>query len=129
MVAIQKLLCDRVWCKNVPGQHSQSLGCFSDTQGVLIQHINWRNEEASPRHVISVEVTVGDGAEQVIVLSGQSSAADGNSQLIHKFLQGVDIDLQKRPVQQQSFNKEHIVQDHDMRVHWDAVTLILFLGL
>lgn len=86
--------------KIIPAQHCQSLGCFPDTQGVLIQHVNRWNKETSPGHIISVEVTVRDGTEQVIVLSGQSSAADGNSHLIHKFLQGVNINLQKRQVPQ-----------------------------
>lgn len=79
----------------IPGQHRKSLGCFLNTQGVLIEHVNRRDEETRPGHIISVEVAVRDGTQQVIVLSGQSSAADGNSQFIHKFLQGVNINLQK----------------------------------
>lgn len=82
--------------KIIPAQHCKSLGCFLNTQGVLVQHINRWNKETSPGHIISVEVTVGYGTEQVVVLPGQSSAADGNSQLIHKFLQGVNINLQKK---------------------------------
>lgn len=96
--------------KIIPGQHRKSLGCFLHTQGVLIEHINGWDEETSPGHIISVKVTVGDGTEQVIVLSGQSSAADGHSQFVHKLLQGVNIDLEKRNALNGGFEKEEALQ-------------------
>lgn len=89
--------------ERLPGEHGQSLGSLPDAQRVLIEHINRGHEQACPGDVICVELTVGDGTEQVIVLSGQACAADGHSYLIHKTLQRIDVHLPDR----QSFLMVH----------------------
>lgn len=66
---VSEFLQDWVLCKHLPGQHCQSLGSLSDTQGVLIQHINRWDKKTRPGNVIGVKVTVRDGTEQVIVFS------------------------------------------------------------
>lgn len=80
----------------LPGQHGQGLRRLSDAQGVLVQHVDGGHKETGSCHVVRVEVTVGDGTEQVVVLPGQTRAADGYAHLVHKPLQWVDVHLQDK---------------------------------
>ena len=124
--------------ESLPRQHGQSLGRLPDTQGVLVEHVNGGDKQTRPGDIIGVEVAVRDGGEQLVVLSGESCAADGNPHVVHETLQGVDVHLPDNRKEQRLKRRPTLCSVWLSRPQQTIIktvsqttdpTLILFLGL